>query len=419
MSKSTDAATTLQDEVSAEAQREQMIRSLTNLGAIRSSRVEEAMRAVPRHLFIPGDSVEQAYEPERAFVTKKEQGVSLSSVSAARVQAFMLEQAEVQPGMRVLEVGSGGVNAAYLAELVGMTGEVTTIDIDPDVIERAQKLLPAAGYGRVHTLVTDGAGGEPGHAPYHRVVVTVGAADLPAALVDQLDQEDGRIVMPLRLRGLTRSVAFTREGGHLVAGEPEVCGFVPMRGADALQQTLLVLHEGDGEEVGLRVDAPGVEVDGEAVRAAFPGPVAESWSGVNLATGTSFDGLDLWLATACDGYVRMSATRKAKENGIVRTWSPAGVSAVVHNGKSLAYLVMRPVTPEKNTYEFGAVGQGPDAQEAADLLTAEMRTWDRDHRDDSPVIRAYRAGTPDAELAPGRVVDRRNFRFTISWPVGS
>lgn len=419
MSKSADAATTLQDEVSAEDQREQMIRSLTRLGAIRSPRVEAAMRAVPRHLFIPEDTVEQAYEPERAYVTKKVNGVSLSSVSAARIQAFMLEQADVQSGMNVLEVGSGGVNAAYLSELVGVTGEVTTIDIDPDVIDRARKLLPAAGYGRVHALVADGAGGEPGHAPYQRIVVTVGAADLPAALVDQLDPEDGRIVVPLRLRGLTRSVAFTGEGNHLVAGEPEVCGFVPLRGAEAMQPTLLVLNEGDEEEVGLRLDAPDVEVDGGAVRAAFRGPVAESWSGVNLATGTSFDGLEMWLATACDGYVRMSATRKAKESGLVRTWSPAGVSAIVHNGTSLAYLVMRPVTPEKQQWEFGAVGQGPDAQEAADLLTAAMRIWDREHRGHSPEIRAYRAGTLDAELAPGRVVDRRNFRFTISWPAGS
>jgi protein-L-isoaspartate(D-aspartate) O-methyltransferase len=227
------------------------------------------------------------------------------------------------------------------------------------------------------------------------------------------------MVLPLRLRGLTRSMSFTREGDHLVARDPEVCGFVPMRGADAQQQTLLILHTEEGKDVGLRLDNVDVAVDGDALRAAFAGPATETWSGVTIETGKSYDGLDLWLATALDGYARFTATQKARKSGLVAAWSPMGLSAIVAGGKSLAYMTQRPANEDRTEYEFGAVGHGPDAQDAAECLVAQMRVWDRDHRGQVPEIRAYRAGTPDAELAPGRVVDRRNFRFTISWPASS
>ena len=199
------------DPARIDALREDMISELRKLGAVRTEAVETAIRTVGRHLFMPEETPEQAYAAEHALITKRdENGVSLSSVSAARIQAFMLEQAEIHPGMRVLEIGSGGYNAALMAELVGPDGEVTTIDIDPDVIDRARKLLPAAGYGHVNALVVDGADGEPTHAPYDRIVVTVEAADLAPAWVDQL-APGGRIVVPLRLRGLTWSVTFQRE----------------------------------------------------------------------------------------------------------------------------------------------------------------------------------------------------------------
>jgi len=94
------------DEV--EAAREEMIRQLVELKAILSPEVEAAVRAVPRHLFIPEVPVAQAYAPEESPVTKRdEHGIAISSVSASRVQALMLEQAQIRPGMKVLEIGSG------------------------------------------------------------------------------------------------------------------------------------------------------------------------------------------------------------------------------------------------------------------------------------------------------------------------
>lgn len=303
---------------------------LRALNALRTDAVENAVRAVGRHLFVPEDPVERAYEAERALVTKRdEDGVALSSISAARIQAFMLEQAHIRPGMRVLEIGSGGYNAALIAELVGEAGEVTTIDIDPDVVDRTRRLLTAAGYGHVRTVLADGADGAPQHGPYDRIVITVEVADLAAAWVDQLT-EQGRIVVPLRVRGLTRSVAFQREDGYLVARDYEVCGFVPMQGAGARQERLIVLHHGESEQVGLRLE------DGQAdtgkLRGVLTRPRTEAWSGVVMERGLPYDDLDLWLATALPNYALLATTRQARERGLVASWSPMGISTLLDSG---------------------------------------------------------------------------------------
>ena len=102
----------------------------------------------------------------------------ISSVSAAYIQARMLEQAESQPGMTVLEVGSGGLNAAYIAEIVGEKGHVVSVDIDPEVTDRAARLLDDTGYtGRVAVTAVDAAHGVP-DGPFDAIIVTVGAWDI-------------------------------------------------------------------------------------------------------------------------------------------------------------------------------------------------------------------------------------------------
>src|ERR1700678_1379048 len=108
--------------------------------------VATALRRVPRHLFTPGVPVAGAYEDiYTSIVTKRsERGTSLSSVSAPWIVAGMLAQLDVRPGQSVLEIGSGGYQAALLRELVGPHGSVTTMDIDPEVIARARACLDLA-----------------------------------------------------------------------------------------------------------------------------------------------------------------------------------------------------------------------------------------------------------------------------------
>lgn len=225
--------------------RNKVVDELCTDGTISSGDIEVVMRKVPRHAFTPDAPLDKAYDTYAAVITKTdEHGVQLSSVSAPQVQAMMLEQARVRPGMRVLEIGSGGLNAAYLAELVGPTGEVITVDIDSSVTDRASRLLAEHGYDQVRVLTADAA--EP--LPVEKVdvvLVTTGAWDIAPAWIAQLKQ-GGRLVVPLRMRGLTRSIAFTRVTGeygpYLESESARICGFVPMQGSTAHREELLLVN---------------------------------------------------------------------------------------------------------------------------------------------------------------------------------
>ncbi|WP_406205271.1 methyltransferase, FxLD system [Kitasatospora sp. NBC_01560] len=407
--------TTPPDSDSPQALRAGLVKQLRDQGAIRTDRVADAIGLVPREVFAPEAQLADAYDPQRAVVTKRDKdGLAISSVSAANVQAFMLEQASPQPGENVLEIGSGGMNAAYLAELVGPDGTVTSIDIDPEVTDRARRLLAEAGYERVDVATTDGELGVPDRAPFDLIEVTVGAPDIPPAWLEQL-AAGGRIVVPLRVRGLMRSFAFVREGDHLVSRGYELCGFVPMQGAGERRERLVLLHEEPQEEVGLRLD-DGDQVDVEALSAALASPRQEVWSGVTVGGEESIHDLDLWLATVLDGHARLTATVGARDKGLVASASPLGLATLVA-GSTFAYRTVRAVDESRTRFELGAFGHGPAAAAAAAGLVKEIRTWDQDHRGGPGArIEVYPAGTPDDRLPAGRVVDKTHTRISISWP---
>lgn len=274
-------ASTAGEKAEAAALREAMVAELRKLEVIRSDAVARAVGAVPRHVFAPGEPLERCYAAKTILQTKRdERGVPISMISAADIQAMMLEQAQLVPGMRVLEIGSGGYNAALIAELVGDTGQVTTVDIDAEVIDRTRRCLDAAGYDRVHAVVADAADGVPAHAPYDCIIATTSAWDVPPAWTDQL-AEGGRLVVPLRMRGMTRSVVFERDGNRLVSTGYELCSFVPMQGVASPEEQRISL---DRDQVGLRLDAD-QPVDVERLREALFQPSLEAWSSVT-ASGT-------------------------------------------------------------------------------------------------------------------------------------
>jgi protein-L-isoaspartate(D-aspartate) O-methyltransferase len=393
--------------------RDAMAQRLIELGAARSARVVAAFRAVPRHLATPEVDMAKCYEAEFAAVTKTDStGVDISSVSAPRVQAMQIEQADIQPGMNVLEIGSGGVNAAYLAEMVKEQGHVGTMDIDRDVTRRAEEFLKATCYRNVTVITADGEHGVPDRAPYDRIVVTVQAADIPPAWVHQL-KDGGRLVVPLRMRGMTRTVAFVRDGERLVSDGFELCGFVPMQGVGENRMRLVSLHEVEGEEIALRLDGH-PEPDAEALRVALGMPRVEAWSGVTVAGDESTEHLDLWLTTALDNLPLMAAKIAARKRGLVASASPIGVPTLV-DGDSFAYRTARP-TDDPERFELGAIGHGPQGNKVADRLMGEIQLWHSDHRKHRAHIEIHPAGTPDEQLPAGRLIDRPHTRVTITWP---
>jgi protein-L-isoaspartate(D-aspartate) O-methyltransferase len=400
--------------------RSRLVAKLVSAGSIVSKEVEAAFRTVPRHLFAPGATLEEAYAAFRVVVAKKDEfGKTISSVSAPSIQAVMLEQAGIERGSRCLEIGSGGYNAALMAELAGPDGEVTSLDIDQDITDRARACLAEAGYGdRVSVVLGDGEDGCPEHAPYDRMIVTVGAWDIPPAWTDQLT-DDGTLTVPLRMRGLTRSVTFVREADHLVSRSAEICGFVTMQGAGAHRERLLLLR---GEEIGLRFDEE-LSADPDALNGALDTPRTEAWTGVTVTRGEPFDKLQMWLATALDGFCLLSVDPKL-DSGLVAPQNGMACPAVVEGG-SFAYLALRKLDEgqedsDVTAFEFGAHGFGPEAAALAEALATQIRVWDRDHRaGPGPRITAHPAGTADERLPEGRVIPKRHVRVIISWPAAA
>jgi protein-L-isoaspartate(D-aspartate) O-methyltransferase len=259
-----------------ERQRRGLVRILRKAGHLRDERVAEAFATVPRHVFLPGEKLKDVYT-NRAFPTKRIDGWPVSSSSEPAIMAVMLEQLDVVPGDRVLEIGAGtGYNAGLLAHLADARGRVTAVDIDDDIVAGARAHLRAAGARRVRVTTGDGALGEPGGAPYDRIIVTASCWEIPEAWHDQL-VEGGMLVLPLRLNGAHVSLALRKEGDALVSTRAAMCGFMPMRGVSAPVHTALALPDARvAADVKLprRVEhaLPDLLRRGRKVRAGYPAP---------------------------------------------------------------------------------------------------------------------------------------------------
>ncbi|MEU0701451.1 methyltransferase, FxLD system [Streptomyces bacillaris] len=395
--------------------RNKVVDELRAGGDISSSEIEAVMRKVPRHAFIPDAPLDKAYDTYAAVITKTdEHGVQLSSVSAPQIQAMMLEQAQVKPGMRVLEIGSGGLNAAYLAELVGEHGEVVTVDIDPVVTERAHRLLDEHGYDRVRVLTADAAEPIPELGEVDVVMVTAGAWDIAPAWTAQLKQ-GGRLVVPLRMRGLTRSVAFTQipgeHGPYLESVSALICGFVPMQGSTAHREELLLVN--GTPEIGLKFD-DGLPADPHRLDNAVTFPRHELWTGVVIGLSELIDTLQMAMAISLPGFCTM-AVDEDLDTGLVAPVNKRFALAAVKDD-TFAYLVSRRTEDNKHI-EYGVHTLGPNAKQFADQVADVLRDWEASRRGGpSPVIRVYPANTSDDQIPADRVIDKVHSRVSLSWP---
>jgi protein-L-isoaspartate(D-aspartate) O-methyltransferase len=200
--------------------RDEMVSRQIAARGIDDPRVLEAMRSVERHLFVPAGRRAEAYHDDPLPIGHGQ------TISQPYIVALMTELAQVRPGARVLEVGTGsGYQAAVLAAL---GGQVHSIEIVEPLARAASERLARLGYRNVTVRVGDGYGGWPEKAPFDAIVVTAAPPRIPPALVAQL-APGGRLVAPVgdgsqELVVIERTEAGTRE--RRVAA----VRFVPMTG---------------------------------------------------------------------------------------------------------------------------------------------------------------------------------------------
>ncbi len=170
------------------AARQRMVAQQLTPRDITDPRVLAAMAKVPRDRFVPAHLASQAYDDNPLAIG------SGQTISQPYIVALMSQWAEIKPGDKVLEVGTGsGYQAAVLAELAG---RVFTVELRPDLAEAAKARLRDLGYGRVEGRAGDGYQGWPEEAPFDAILVTATAPAVPPALIEQL-KEGGRLVIPV------------------------------------------------------------------------------------------------------------------------------------------------------------------------------------------------------------------------------
>lgn len=234
------------------AHRDRLVDELKAEGAIRSARTEAAFRTVARHRLLETFYMREPGAPrprrihqdpddpdpehlalvysDTALATRLEDGWPTSSTSQPSLVARMLELLDLEPGMKVLEIGTGtGYNAALLAELVGDQRLVVSIDLVEDVLVQTRRLLAAAGYGDVVLVCRDGFEGVPEHAPFDRIVATVACPDLSPHWGEQL-ASDGSMLIPLEHAGCHPLVHVQHVRGELRGRVVGHSGFMAARG---------------------------------------------------------------------------------------------------------------------------------------------------------------------------------------------
>jgi len=201
--------------------RDEMVTAHIEGEGITNTAVLQAMRAVPRHEFVPSAQRASAYE-DLALPIGHQQ-----TISPPYIVAYMTNELAPQPDDRVLEIGTGsGYQASVLAQIVK---DVYTIEIVSALSKQAEKRMQDLGYTNVHCLDGDGFKGWPEHAPFDKIIVTCSPENIPQPLIDQL-KEGGRMIIPVGERYQQSFHLLVKENGELKDERLASTLFVPMTG---------------------------------------------------------------------------------------------------------------------------------------------------------------------------------------------
>jgi len=181
---------------------EDLIEHMKNTGALKSKKIEKALREVPRHEFVPKNNAMFAYDDAPLSIG---QGQTISQPTTV---VLMTEALDIRKGQKILEIGSGsGWQAAILSKLVSDTGKVFTMERVPELVKMARKNLKK--YKNVKVIKGDGTEGLEKEAPFNRIIVTAAAPSIPATLKDQL-KTGGKLVIPTGNRFVQEMMIITR-----------------------------------------------------------------------------------------------------------------------------------------------------------------------------------------------------------------
>lgn len=209
----------IEDNYKQRGLRNKLVKKLREKG-IFDERVLDAVGKVPRHAFFDDALLNHAYE-DKAFPIGEGQ-----TISQPYTVAFQTEKLKIQPGDKVLEIGTGsGYQASILVE---MGAKVYTIEYNRKLFERTRDFLPLLGY-KPYFFYGDGSKGIPAKAPYNKIIVTAGAPVVPTALTDQL-AEGGILLIPVGDREKQKMLRITKVRGELKKEEFDFFAFVPLLG---------------------------------------------------------------------------------------------------------------------------------------------------------------------------------------------
>lgn len=209
----------IEDNYKQRGLRNKLVKKLREKG-IFDERVLDAVGKVPRHAFFDDALLNHAYE-DKAFPIGEGQ-----TISQPYTVAFQTEKLKIQPGDKVLEIGTGsGYQAAILVE---MGAKVYTIEYNRKLFERTRDFLPLLGY-KPYFFYGDGSKGIPAKAPYNKIIVTAGAPVVPTAITDQL-AEGGILLIPVGDREKQKMLRITKVRGELKKEEFDFFAFVPLLG---------------------------------------------------------------------------------------------------------------------------------------------------------------------------------------------
>lgn len=208
------------DSFKHKGQRRNLVEKIRREGRIHDERILEAMMRIPRHAFLDSSFEEYAYQ-DRPFPIGREQTISQPTTVAIQTQLL-----EVKKYDRVLEIGTGsGYQAAVLAEL---GARVYTVERFKSLKELAEKKLRSLGYRGINLFYGDGFAGLPAYAPFHKILITAAAPEIPEVFFDQL-RDGGIVVIPYGKGAVQQMKRFIKKGGDIIEEQHGAFSFVPMQ----------------------------------------------------------------------------------------------------------------------------------------------------------------------------------------------